>query len=90
MLVRLIQTEIGAAIVLIFGRRIAKIEGSPFGHFSVHITQGLSSDWVSSFVMLLNTGMNNSDIPQFSGYRLAFLYDFGRWLARQAIWLLSN
>jgi hypothetical protein len=40
--------------------------------------------------LFLNNGMSNSTTPQFSGYRLALLYDFGRWLAVQAIRLLSN
>ena len=40
--------------------------------------------------LFLNNGTSNSTTPQFSGYRLALLYDFGRWLAVQAIRLLSN
>lgn len=40
--------------------------------------------------LFLNNEASNSTTPQFSGYRLALLYDFGRWLAVQAIRLLSN
>ncbi|MFN6462944.1 MAG: hypothetical protein RMZ41_014000 [Nostoc sp. DedVER02] len=40
--------------------------------------------------LFLNNGMSNSTTLQFSGYRLALLYDFGRWLGVQVIRLLSN
>lgn len=40
--------------------------------------------------LFLDDGISNSTTPRFSGYRLALLYDFGRWLAQQAVRLLFN
>lgn len=57
----------------------------------VPFTQISSSDYqpISTTLFLNIDEMNNSHIPQFSGYRFALWYDFGRWLAQQVVWLFN-